>query len=443
MKFQETETVELKSIVMDDIKKEIIAFANCNGGTVYVGVADDGTVLGVENADECALRISNMVRDAVKPDVTLFIHYETLDCERKAVVAVNIQRGTNRPYYLAKKGLRPEGVYVRQGYSSVPATDTAIRQMIKETDGDSFENMRSINQTLTFEATKKEFEKRNVVFGQPQMQTLKIVSADSVYTNLGLLLSEQCPHTIKAAVFEGTNQNVFKDRREFSGSLMQQLNEVYDYIDFHNQTHATFQKLLRIDTRDYPEVAVREALLNSLVHRDYSFRASTLISIYDDRIEFVSIGGLLPGLELDDLMMGVSVCRNPHLANVFYRLQLIEAYGTGMKKIMGAYADAPVQPKVTTTNNAFKIILPNVNAVPKAAEAPEETVKAIAPAADSNEEKILRFLTEYQVITRKEAQKLLDVSQSTAGRVLKAMVDNGQIKQFGGSRTTRYELSTK
>lgn len=440
MRFQETETVELKSIVMDDIKKEIIAFANCDGGTVYVGVADDGTVLGVGNADECALQISNMVRDAVKPDVTMFIHYETLDCEGKAVVAVNIQRGTNRPYYLAKKGLRPEGVYVRQGYSSVPATDTAIRQMIKETDGDSFENMRSINQELTFEATKKEFEKRSIAFGQPQMQTLKIISADGVYTNLGLLLSEQCPHTIKAAVFEGTNQNIFKDRREFSGSLMQQLNEVYDYIDFHNQTHATFQKLLRIDTRDYPEVAVREALLNSLVHRDYSFRASTLISIYEDRIEFVSIGGLLPGLELDDLMMGVSVCRNPHLANVFYRLQLIEAYGTGMKKIMGAYADTLVQPKVTTTNNAFKIILPNVNAVPKAAEAPEE---AIASVADSNEEKILRFLTEHQVITRKEAQALLDVSQSTAGRILKAMVDSGQIKQFGGSRTTWYEMSKK
>lgn len=440
MRFRETEIVELKSIVMDDIKKEIIAFANCDGGTVYVGVADDGKVLGVENADECALQISNMVRDAVKPDVTMFIHYETLECDGKAVVAVNIQRGTNRPYYLAKKGLRPEGVYVRQGYSSVPATDTAIRQMIKETDGDSFENMRSINQALTFEATKKEFEKRNVVFGQPQMQTLKIVSADGIYTNLGLLLSEQCLHTIKAAVFEGINQNVFKDRREFSGSLMQQLNDVYDYIDFHNQTHATFRKLLRIDTRDYPEVAVREALLNTLVHRDYSFRASTLISIYDDRIEFVSIGGLLPGLELDDLMMGVSVCRNSHLANVFYRLQLIEAYGTGMKKIMGAYANALVQPKIKTTNNAFKIILPNVNFTPKAAEVHKDFEKAADLVLDSNEEKVLQFLREHMMITRKETQTLLEVSQSTAGRILKAMVDSGRIKQIGGSRTTRYEL---
>ena len=160
-------------------------------------------------------------------------------------------------------------------------------------------------------------------------------------------------------------------------------------------------------------------------------------------MEFVSIGGLLPGLELDDLMMGVSVCRNPHLANVFYRLQLIEAYGTGMKKIMEAYADTPVQPKIATTNNAFKIILPNVNVAPKATETPKEIEKQAALASNPSEEKILQFLTEHQVITRKEAQALLNVSQSTAGRVLKAMVDNGQIKQFGGSRTTRYELPKK
>mgnify|MGYP004560709121 FL=1 len=441
MKFQETEMVELKAVAQDSIKKEIIAFANCNGGTVYVGVADDGTVLGVEDVDECALQVSNMVRDAVKPDVTMFVRYETLDCDGKAVIAVEVQRGTNRPYYLAKKGLRPEGVYVRQGHSSVPATDAAIRQMIKETDGDSFEDMRSLNQKLTFESTKKEFETRDIPFSSPQMQTLKIISPDGLYTNLGLLLSDQCPHTVKAAVFEGTDQSVFKDRREFSGSLMRQLSEAYDYIDFHNQTHATFQKLLRIDTRDYPEVAVREALLNSLVHRDYCFRASTLIGIYDDRIEFVSVGGLLPGLELEDLMMGVSACRNPHLANVFYRLQLIEAYGTGMRKIMGAYAGAASQPQIMTTSNAFKIVLPNVNFTPTEAKRPAATSKKAPVASRSREDEILRFLAEYPSITRREAQALLGVSQSTAGRILKEMMDKGQIVSHGASRALRYELA--
>lgn len=282
--------------------KEIIAFANCDGGQLYIGVQDDGTVVGVDDPDGVSLQISNMVRDAIKPDITMFVHYKTIEENGKDIVAVDIQRGTDRPYYLAKKGMRPEGVYVRQGYSSVPATDTAIRRMIKETDGDRFEAMRSLNQELTFEAAKKEFDLRNVEFGPQQMRTLKLVDQDNLYSNLGLLLSDQCVHTIKVAVFQGTDQTVFKDRREFCGSLLRQMNEVYDFIDFRNQTRATIEKLLRIDVRDYPEIAVREALLNLLVHRDYSFSASALISIYADRIEFVSIGGLMPGIDLEDIM---------------------------------------------------------------------------------------------------------------------------------------------
>ena len=110
----------------------------------------------------------------------------------------------------AKAFIQTNGeVYVRQGYSSVPATDTAIRRMIKETDGDRFEAMRSLNQELTFEAAKKEFDLRNVEFGPQQMRTLKLVDQDNLYSNLGLLLSDQCVHTIKVAVFQGTDQTVF------------------------------------------------------------------------------------------------------------------------------------------------------------------------------------------------------------------------------------------
>ena len=362
MLFQESETIELKEVVVDDIKKEIIAFANCDGGKLYIGIRDDGTVVGLDNADSVSLQISNMVRDAIKPDVTMFLHYETIVENGKNVVAVDIQRGTDRPYYLASKGMRPEGVYVRQGYSSVPATDTAIRRMIKETDGDRFEAMRSLNQDLTFEETQKEFVLRKIEFGPQQMRTLKLIDQDGLYSNLALLLSDQCVHTIKVAVFQGTDQTIFKDRREFNGSLMQQMNEVYDFIDFRNQTRATIEKLYRTDVRDYPEIAVREALLNLLVHRDYAFSSSALISIYADRIEFVSIGGLMPGIDLEDVMVGISVCRNQDLANVFYRLHLIEAYGTGMGKIMKAYEGMQEKPVIETTKNAFKIILPNINA---------------------------------------------------------------------------------
>ena len=434
MHFQESETVELKSVVVDDIKKEIIAFANCEGGKLYIGVQDDGTVVGLDDPDGAALQISNMVRDAVKPDLTTFLHYETLNEDGKQIIAIDVQRGTERPYYLARKGLRPEGVFVRQGYSSVPASNTAIRRMIKETDGDHFEEMRSLEQNLTFEAAKKEFSERNIRFGEAQMKTLGLMTHDGIYTNLGLLLSDQCVHTIKAAAFEGTTQNEFKDRREFSGSLFRQMNEVYDYIDFRNQTHSTFQKLRRIDRRDYPETAVREALLNSLVHREYSFRASTLISLYADRIEFTSIGGLVSGVTLKDVMMGISVCRNVKLANVFYRLELIEAYGTGILKIMEAYSGTGKEPQIETSDNAFKITLPNLNAhtdpnEPGARQnggSPEEAVIALAKKQNS--------------FTRKDVEEELGISQSACGRMLKQMAQRGQIIQEGKGRNTHYLL---
>lgn len=432
MIFQESETVELKEIVVDDIKKEIIAFANGEGGRLYIGVRDDGTVTGLESVDNVSLQISNMVRDAIKPDLTMFLHYKTIEIEEKQVLEIEIQRGTERPYYIAKKGLRPEGVYVRQGYSSVPANDTAIRRMIKETDGDRFEEMRSLEQNLTFVETSREFARRNVEFGLHQMKTLKLLNYDGIYTNLGLLLSEQCKHTIKVAVFQGTDQSVFKDRREFSGSLFKQLNEVYEYIDIHNQTQSTFNKLLRIDTRDYPEDALREALLNLMVHRDYGFQASALISIYEDRIEFVSVGGLVSGIDLEDIMMGISVCRNQNLANVFYRLQLIEAYGTGIRKILNAYHDVKQKPEIQHTQNAFKIILPNRN---QSLERKEEY-----EVLSKTEQQIIELMKQNGKLSRKEIETKLELSTSTALRLLKKLTEKNLVVQNREGRKVNYHL---
>ncbi len=447
MRYQESETVELKAVVISDIKKEIIAFANCDGGKLYIGVNDDGSILGVEDPDSVSLQISNMVRDSIKPDLTMFLHYDIIEEDGKAIVEVEIQRGTDRPYYIAQKGMRPEGVYVRQGYSSVPATDSAIRRMIKETDGDCFESMRSLNQALSFEATEKEFQLRNVEFGAQQMRSLKLIDRDGLYTNLALLLSDQCTHTIKVAVFQGTDQVIFTDRREFGGSLMRQMNEVYDFIDFRNRTRATIEKLTRIDTRDYPEIAVREALLNLLVHRDYAYSASALISMYEDRIEFVSIGGLVPGIELEDVMAGISVCRNQELSNVFYRLHLIEAYGTGLGKILRAYEGKTEQPTITTTNNSFKIILPNINSRSEMKEAVEtrtttavETNPETRQAIDDTAQQILQYARTHGEITRADVEKLLGISAASASRRIRNLVTSKQLRQIGKARNIRYTV---
>ena len=439
--FVENKTTEFKREYVDDIKNTIIAFANCDGGTLYIGVNDDGNVYGVDNVDDTMLRVTNTIRDAVRPDVTMFVECRNDMIDGKPVVCIVVQRGTARPYYLHSKGIRPEGVYVRQGASTVPATDTAILSMIKETSGDSYEVARSLNQQLTFKKTTAFFQKRKVEFGKAQMRTLHLIGNDDTYTNLAFLLSDQCSHTLKLAVFEGSKKTIFKDRRELSGSLLEQLEEAFAYIERYNRTRAEFSGLDRVDLRDYPTEAVREALLNAVVHRDYSFSGSTLISIFEDRIEFVTIGGLVKGITLEDVKLGVSVLRNQHLANIFYRLRLIEAYGTGILKINESYDEHTVKPVIETTNNAFKITLPNSNYR-------AENHKPLNTSNTNNISKtskkanrittVLKLCHDQGSVVRSDIETALGISQSTAILLLRDLVDDGVLSKKGKGKNLRY-----
>ena len=439
----EGKTVELKREYVDDIKKTAAAFANCDGGTVYIGINDDGSICGVPDADATMLRVTNALRDTIRPDMMMFVDCRYTDIDGKAVVTVSVQRGTARPYYLRDKGIRPEGVYVRQGASTVPASDAAILNMIRETSGDSYEAARSINQQLTFEHCSAFFKKRGLDFGPQQMRTLHMIGEDGTFTNLAFLLSEQCTHTIKLAVFEGSKKSVFKDRTELSGSLLEQLEAAFDYIDRYNRIRAEFQGLDRLDSRDYPVVAVREALLNAVIHRDYSFSAPTLISIFDDRIEFVSVGGLVKGMSLDDIMLGVSALRNQNLANIFYRLRLIEAYGTGILKINESYSDSYIKPSIEAASNAFKTILPNLNYAKENDGKTEEARRPLTSNSKKEErvEAVVSLCQKNGFVVRKDIEQTLHISQATAILLLREMVADGLLTKKGAAKTLRYYLT--
>ena len=257
-----------------------------------------------------------------------------------------------------------------------------------------------------------------------------MISEDGSYTNLGLLLSDQCTHTAKLAVFEGAVKTIFKDRAEFSGSLFRQLEDIYAYIERFNRTRAEFSGLRRVDIRDYPPEAVREALLNAIVHRDYAYSGSTLISIFDDRIEFLTLGGLPKGIALSDVMMGVSMPRNKRLANVFYRLHLIEAFGTGMPKIKECYHEYQQQPTINLSDNAFKVTLPNVNF-------PTENGKA-TDAMPALERQVLGYISSHDGASRLDVETALGSSQSTTIRALRKLLENGRIAKSGNGKNTRY-----
>ena len=433
----ENQNIEFKQEYVPDIRKEVMGFANAEGGTVYVGVRKDGAVLGIGDPDGVMLQIVNSLKDSLAPDIMPFVRVNTVEIEEKQVIEIDVTTGTNRPYYLREKGLKPGGVYVRKGSSTQPMTEEGILEMILQNSGRSFELCRSMNQELTFYTLQTEMQRRSIEIGPSQMRTLKLIGEDGLYTNLALLLSDQCETTTKVALFQGTDKELFRDRKEFTGSILKQLEDVYQFIDLVNKTKATFSGLDRTDWRDYPEEAVREALLNSIVHRDYSFSGSNLVNVYEDRIEFVSLGGLVSGLELKSIFLGVSQSRNPNLAAVFYRMRLIESYGTGIGKIERAYKTCPFQPEFETAKGVFRVTLPNRN------EEQNNEVQVSDNADEDislNEQKqlIVQYAQENGSITRKEVEDLIGAGTTKAFRLLKELCEAGKLEQKGNGRLSTY-----
>ena len=293
-----------------------------------------------------------------------------------------------------------------------------------------YEALPSLEQALHFERATRAFEEKGLAFGRAQQQSLKVLGLDGVYTRLGLLLSDECPYVIHCLAYQGRDASVFLDRRSFGGSLFAQLEEALDYLGLHNRVRGEIEGLYRRDTRDYPIAALREALINAVVHRDYAFPAQSRISLYSDRIEFMSIGGLVPGMAEEDVFAGVSVRRNAGLAEVFYRLQLIEGYGTGLQRMMEAYEGAARRPSIRVTPNSFTLTLPSQQV--------DATVSRAQPPAATSEALVMDQLQRDGSITRAEVEALLGVSTATAFRVLRSLTEGGLVLREGEGRRSRY-----
>ena len=429
--YTENEFVELKRELTKDIKKEIIAFANSKGGTIYIGIDDTGKVVGLKDYNKDAEALSGMIREGIKSDLTLYTNIIIENIEGKKIIILKVMSGSNKPYYLADKGLKPSGVFVRHGNVSAPATDELIRKLILE-NHDTFENQVSQNQNLNFIYLNSIFSDKQKELNNTKYKLLNIMNNDNLYTNLGLLLSDECPFTIKCAVFNGNNKLSFKDRKEFTGSVVKQLEDVLNYLNIINKISGRIINYKRVDIRDYPEFALRETILNAIIHRNYNFSGSILVSVFDDRIEVTSLGGLMTGLSIDDIIAGVSQTRNKNLANIFYRLEYVENYGTGIGRMIDVYKEFNLKPEFITTDNSFKVILPNVNY--------KKEKQDISINLLSQKDIIINYLKENDKIKREVVDVLFDISSARSKKILSEMVKENIIVKKGNGKNTYYIL---
>lgn len=391
-------------------------------------------IIGVEDIDSNLQALTGMINEGIKPALIQYTKISNEKIDNHDVIVIEVQSAPNKPYYLADKGLKSNGVYLRHGASSIQVTDEIIRKMIFKNNELRYEELISKEQNLSFDYLIKKFNDSNLLIDENKYKALKIFNENNKYTNLGLLLSDQCPYSIKCAIFDGINKIAFHDRKEFSGSILKQVDDIFEYFELFNKLSGKIIGLKRIDTRDYPEYSLREALLNAVIHRSYYFNSSIMVTLYDNKFEILSMGGLIDGITMKEIFKGVSLSRNPNLANIFYRLGYVESFGTGIGRIMDSYSDNDKKPVFETTDNTFSIVLPNVNYH----EANNNINNYVSSM--SQEEKIVNFIKSYNKINRNETEKILNVSKTRAYEILNNMCENDLIYKVGNGKSTIYML---
>ena len=372
----ESKNVEFKvSLPKDSEKytKTIVAFANTQGGQLIVGV-DDKTreVVGVSDDDLFRMMdsISNAVSDSCEPQIVPNIEPQTIS--GKTVIVVSVIPGANRPYYIKSKG-KENGTFIRVAGTSRPARAQKIKELEMEGARIYWDELTCIGYPVTEEAIQKlcndilSYRRKMGLpdreIGIPQLVNWKLLKMENetiLPSNAFVLMtSDFFPFSkTQCAVFKGTDRTVFLDKKEFDGPLYEQIEEATNFVLRNIRLGATIDGLVRKEAYELPLEAIREMIINAHCHRNLNDDSCVQVAIYDDRLEVTSPGGLYNGLTYDELMNGHSKIRNRAIANIFNKMGLVESWGTGVRRIMGAAAEYGLPtPEFQTFDDMFRVNL--------------------------------------------------------------------------------------
>ena len=341
----ESKTLELKAQLPqnDQIAKTAVAFANTSGGKLVIGVGDNRDVIGLPEQDLFALqeRIGSLIFDRCHPAILPEMY--TANLEGKVVLVVEIFRGNLLPYYLKEDG-KNNGTYLRVGTANRKADFEHILELERQKRNQSFDEGIFREQPLA-ELDLTPLLARFKALGKPlndeKLKNLKLVQEEqgTLYPTQGLMiLLGKLPHvTVKCARFKGTDMRVFLDRKEYDGDLFTQLEQMEGFVKNHISLRGEIKGLQRTDTYEIPEEALREALINALIHRDYTNQGRDIkVGVYDDIVNVVSPGGFPSSLTSEALQEGRSEIRNRVVARIFKELGYIEQWGSGIQRIKTA-----------------------------------------------------------------------------------------------------------
>ena len=335
----ETNRFENKEQLNEDFEQEVIAFLNYKeGGIIYVGINKNGQVVGVENTDLTQLQIKDRIKNNIQPSTLgLFdVTVETID--NKEVIKVIISSGTEKPYYLRKKGRTPEGCYIRIGSSKERMTERMIEEMFARRIKNSLKEIESPRQDLTFRQLKIHYEGNGMILNDNFARNLNLLTDDGKYNYNAYLLADENDISIKLVKYLGTSKRELIENQEYGYCcLITATQRILDRLTAENTVYAKIEYNGRKEVEMIDSKALKEAVINAMVHSDYTLSTTPIIELYSDRIEITSGGGLPQGLSQEEFLEGVTAPRNKELIRVFKDVDLIENIGSGVLRILDAY----------------------------------------------------------------------------------------------------------
>ena len=439
----ETNRFENKEQLNDDFEQEVIAFLNYKeGGIIYVGINKDGQSVGLENIDLTQLQIKDRIKNNIQPSTLgLFdVIVETID--DKEVIKVVISSGTEKPYYLRKKGRTPEGCYVRVGSSKERMTERMIDDMYARRIKNTLKEIDSPRQELTFNQLKIYYEEHGLKLNDNFLQNLDLLTSEGKYNYNAFLLADENTVSIKLVRYLGNNKLELLENLEYGNRcLITATQKILDRLDVENTTYAKIEYFGRKEQEKIDSKALKEAVINAIVHNDYSYGNSPIIELYSDRIEITSAGGLPQELSQEEFLEGVTAPRNKELIRVFKDVDLIENIGSGVLRILDAY-----------DKNCFKFMDHFLRVSFKYKENPFEyennTPKngAISGAINDvknitdNEQIIINVIIENSNISQKEISDISKIPYRTVQRLIASLKSKKIIERVGSNKSGYWKI---
>ncbi len=337
----ENQNVEYKQCLNDKLEREVVGFLNSKlGGDIYIGITDDGQVVGIENADAIQLTITDRIKNNILPSCLGIFDVILEEREGKQIIHLHVSAGLEKPYYIRQYGMSPNGCYLRVGSGLKPMDEVMIQNLFASRTRVSLRNIVSPRYgTHNFQQLKIYYQEHGAEITDEFLKNLDLYTSDGKLNMVAYLMADVNSLSVRFAKYEGTDKCDLLETQEFGYcSLLKAMDKLWDKIDVENRTLARITgELRRQETRLVDYTALREAFINAFVHNDYTTEQAPIVEIFSDRITITSYGSLVNELSIDEFFRGRSIPRNRELMRIFHDMDWVEQLGSGMRRILRKY----------------------------------------------------------------------------------------------------------